>query len=129
MKAPQGTPGSPWRLVGVSRIQSQSGHARQDRAAEKISHLKALGAEVVLTRSDVGRGHPQYYQDLARALAQEDPNGSFINQFETPANPTAHLETTGLNLGPDRRQHRLLCGWDRLGWHGQWLRQLPPKRI
>src|SRR5512138_1496251 len=32
---------------------------------EKILHLRALGAEVVITRSDVGRGHPDYYQDLA----------------------------------------------------------------
>ena len=36
---------------------------------EKISHVKALGAEVVLTRSDVTRGHPEYYQDVAARLA------------------------------------------------------------
>src|SRR6516225_5537701 len=34
-------------------------------ARQKILHCKAMGAEVVLTRSDVGRGHPDYYQDLA----------------------------------------------------------------
>ena len=37
---------------------------------EKIFHLKALGAEVVMTRSDVGKGHPDYYQDLAERLAR-----------------------------------------------------------
>ena len=37
-------------------------------AREKILLCKAMGAEVVLTRSDVGRGHPDYYQDLAEAI-------------------------------------------------------------
>ena len=33
---------------------------------EKIFHLRALGVEVLLTRSDVGKGHPAYYQDYAQ---------------------------------------------------------------
>jgi len=37
-------------------------------AQEKIFHLKALGADVRLTRSDVGKGHPEYYQDMALAI-------------------------------------------------------------
>src|SRR5213595_3104728 len=37
---------------------------------EKISHVRALGAEVRLTRSDVTRGHPEYYQDVAARLAE-----------------------------------------------------------
>jgi cystathionine beta-synthase len=37
---------------------------------EKINHLRALGADIVLTRSDVGKGHPQYYQDLAQKNSQ-----------------------------------------------------------
>src|SRR5437762_9427739 len=40
---------------------------------EKISHVKALGAEVRITRSDVTRGHPEYYQDVAARLADEIP--------------------------------------------------------
>ena len=90
-----GNTGIALALVGVSRGYKVKVVMPDKMSAGKISHLKALGAEVVLTRSDVGRGHPQYYQDLARALAQEDPNGFFINQFENAANPTAHLETTG----------------------------------
>src|ERR1700728_3113769 len=61
---------------------------------EKIFHLKALGAEVVMTRSDVGKGHPEYYQDMAKRIAREQ-GGFFVNQFENPANPRAHEETTG----------------------------------
>src|SRR3982750_2601287 len=42
---------------------------------EKVQHLRALGAEVRVTRSDVGKGHPEYYQDLAQRLAQSIPGG------------------------------------------------------
>jgi cystathionine beta-synthase len=60
---------------------------------EKIFNLRAMGAEVILTRSDVNRGHPEYYQDLARRIA-EDSGAYFINQFGNPDNPRAHEETT-----------------------------------
>ena len=62
---------------------------------EKISNLKAMGAEVVITRSDVGKGHPEYYQDLAKKIADETPNSYFINQFGNPDNPLAHQTLTG----------------------------------
>jgi cystathionine beta-synthase len=62
---------------------------------EKIFNLKAMGAEVVLTRSDVAKGHPEYYQDLAERLARETPGAYFINQFGNPDNPIAHEQTTG----------------------------------
>jgi cystathionine beta-synthase len=64
-------------------------------AREKIQHLRALGADVRLTRSDVGKGHPEYYQDLAERLAQAIPGGFYVNQFANPANPLAHETTTG----------------------------------
>ncbi|MEO0347263.1 MAG: cystathionine beta-synthase [Pseudomonadota bacterium] len=60
---------------------------------EKIFNLRAMGAEVVLTRSDVGRGHPEYYQDLGRSIAAER-DAYFINQFGNPDNPLAHERTT-----------------------------------
>ncbi|HEY1706814.1 MAG TPA: cystathionine beta-synthase [Rhizomicrobium sp.] len=63
-------------------------------AREKIQHLRALGAEVRLTRSDVGKGHPEYYQDIAQRLAEET-GGFFVNQFANPHNPEAHEKTTG----------------------------------
>jgi cystathionine beta-synthase len=56
-------------------------------ASEKILHLKALGAEIHLTRSDVGKGHPEYYQDYAARLAREIPGAWFADQFNNPANP------------------------------------------
>lgn len=62
---------------------------------EKVQHLRALGAEVRLTRSDVGKGHPEYYQDMAEKLAGETPGAFYVNQFANPANPLAHETTTG----------------------------------
>lgn len=79
---------------------------------EKIFHLKALGAEVVMTRSDVGKGHPDYYQDLAERLAQETPNSFYINQFNNPANPRAHEESTGPEVWSQmgRQLDAVVCG-------------------
>jgi len=62
---------------------------------EKVLHLKALGAEVHITRSDVGKGHPDYYQDRAAKLAGEIDGAFFADQFNNPANPRAHETGTG----------------------------------
>ncbi len=59
-------------------------------AQEKVLHLRALGAEVRMTRSDVGKGHPEYYQDMAERLTKETPGAIYINQFANAANPVAH---------------------------------------
>src|SRR6266700_3997182 len=64
-------------------------------AREKVLHARALGAEVVTARSDVGKGHPDYYQDLAEAITRRTPGAFYINQFANPANPQAHAATTG----------------------------------
>jgi len=64
-------------------------------SSEKVLHLKALGAEVHTTRSDVGKGHPAYYQDLAARIAGEIAGAFFADQFNNPANPLAHELTTG----------------------------------
>lgn len=64
-------------------------------AREKVLHARAMGAEVVTTRSDVGKGHPDYYQDRAETITRETPGAIFINQFANPANPLAHEQSTG----------------------------------
>src|SRR5678815_2495598 len=70
---------------------------------EKISHVRALGAEVRITRSDVTRGHPEYYQDVAARLAEQIPGGFYVNQFGNPANPLAHERTTGPEIWEQMR--------------------------
>ena len=79
---------------------------------EKIQHLKALGAEVVMTRSDVGKGHPAYYQDLAMRLAAERADAWYANQFANPANPAAHERTTGPEIWAqmDHQVDAVVCG-------------------
>jgi cystathionine beta-synthase len=72
---------------------------------EKIAHVRALGAEVRLTRSDVTRGHPEYYQDMAARLTAEIPGAFYVNQFGNPANPLAHERGTG----PEN--------WEQMGHH------------
>ena len=62
---------------------------------EKIQHLRAMGADVRLTRSDVPHGHPEYYTDMAERLAQQIPGGFYVNQFANDANSAAHFVTTG----------------------------------
>lgn len=78
---------------------------------EKIFHLKALGAEVILTRSDVNRGHPDYYQDKAQKIAK-DTGAFYINQFENPANPLAHEKGTGPEIWEQMRHNidAVVCG-------------------
>ncbi len=79
---------------------------------EKVSHLKALGAEVVMTRSDVGRGHPEYYQDIAEQIARRTPGSFYVNQFNNPANPAAHEATTGPEIWRqcEGRLDAVVCG-------------------
>ena len=64
---------------------------------EKIFNLRAMGAEIIMTRSDVSKGHPEYYQDLAERIAKER-GAYYINQFGNPDNPKAHEETTAPEL-------------------------------
>ena len=86
--------------LGLALVAQQKGYrlilvVPDKMSREKIFNLKAMGAEVVLTRSDVAKGHPEYYQDLAERIAQETPGAYFINQFGNPDNPAAHEASTG----------------------------------
>ncbi|MGV8931108.1 MAG: pyridoxal-phosphate dependent enzyme [Luteimonas sp.] len=86
--------------IGLALVAQQKGYrlilvVPDKMSREKIFNLKAMGAEVVLTRSDVAKGHPDYYQDLAERIAGETPGAYFINQFGNPDNPAAHEHGTG----------------------------------
>ena len=79
---------------------------------EKVFHLRAMGAEVVLTRSDVPGGHPDHYQDKAARIAAETPGAVHVNQFANPANPAAHERGTGPEIlaQMDGRIDAMVCG-------------------
>ena len=86
--------------LGLALVAVQKGYrvllvVPDKMSQEKIFHLRAMGAEIVLTRSDVTKGHPDYYQDRAAAITRSTPGAFYVNQFANPANPRAHEETTG----------------------------------
>ncbi|TCZ86198.1 pyridoxal-phosphate dependent enzyme [Lysobacter sp. N42] len=86
--------------IGLALVAQQKGYklvlvVPDKMSREKIFNLKAMGAQVVLTRSDVAKGHPDYYQDMAARIAAETPGAYFINQFGNPDNPAAHEFGTG----------------------------------
>lgn len=62
---------------------------------EKVRLLRAFGAQVVITPSDVPPDDPENYVMKARAIAEETPNAIFADQFYNQANPQAHYTTTG----------------------------------
>ena len=103
--------------LGLALVAAQKGYKLvlvipDKMSQEKISHLRALGAEIVMTRSDVEKGHPEYYQDLAEELARKTPNSFYVNQFNNPANPAAHESTTGPEIW-EQMGHRVdavVCG-------------------
>ncbi len=103
--------------LGLALVAAQKGYRLllvipDKMSQEKIFHLKAMGADVQLTRSDVSKGHPEYYRDVAERLAGEIPNSYFVNQFGNPANPQAHEETTAPEIW-EQTQGRLdavVCG-------------------
>src|SRR5436189_76069 len=79
---------------------------------EKVFHLRAMGVEIVMTRSDVGKGHPEYYQDMAKRIADETPGAFYIDQFSNPANPRTHETWTAPEIWA-QMEHRLdavVCG-------------------
>src|SRR5687767_5908447 len=97
--------------LGLALVAAQKGYrllivVPDKMSQEKIFHLKAMGAEVVLTRSDVTKGHPEYYQDMAARIAGEMPDAFYINQFANPANPRAHEETTGPEIW-EQMEHKV----------------------
>jgi cystathionine beta-synthase len=81
-------------------------------STEKIYHLRAMGADVRITRSDVGKGHPDNYMDLAERIARETPGAWFVDQFANPANPVAHEQTTGPEIWQqmDGQVDAVVCG-------------------
>jgi cystathionine beta-synthase len=123
--------------LGLALVASQKGYRLilvipDKMAQEKIFHLRALGAEVRMTRSDVGKGHPEYYQDMAERLTGETPGAIYINQFANPANPLAHETGTGPEIWEqmDHDVDAVVVGvgsGGTLTGIGRYLRRVAPK--
>jgi cystathionine beta-synthase len=123
--------------LGLALVAAQKGYRMvlvipDKMSQDKIFHLKALGAEVIMTRSDVGKGHPEYYHDMAERIEAETPNSIWINQFANPANPQAHYDTTGPEIWEqmDHDVDAIVCGVGSGGTItglGRYFKEVQPK--
>src|SRR5438067_5810192 len=79
---------------------------------EKVFHLRAMGVDIVMTRSDVGKGNAEYYQDLAKRIASATPGAFYIDQFSNPANPRTHETWTAPEIWDQMNQQldAVVCG-------------------
>lgn len=64
-------------------------------STEKINALKGMGAEVVVTPTNVPADSPQSYYETAKRLAREIPGAFYLNQYHNPDNIEAHYQSTG----------------------------------
>ena len=103
--------------LGLALVAAQKGYrllivVPDKMSQEKIFHLRALGAEVRLTRSDVTKGNPEYYQDMAARITSETPGAFYVNQFGNEANPLAHEATTGPEIWAqmEHQVDAMVCG-------------------
>lgn len=62
---------------------------------EKIASLRAFGATVQVTPTNVEPDDPRSYYAVANRIAEEIPNAMLANQYHNPSNPQAHYESTG----------------------------------
>lgn len=62
---------------------------------EKVRNLRAFGAEVVITPTNVEPEDPRSYYSVAKRIASETPNSIWLNQYDNLANREAHYKTTG----------------------------------
>lgn len=62
---------------------------------EKKNLMKAFGAEVVVTPTDVPPDSPESYYSVARRIARETPNSYYPDQYNNPRNTDSHYSTTG----------------------------------
>lgn len=68
---------------------------------EKINYLRAFGAKVVVTPTNVPADHPDSYYETAKRLAAETPGSYYVNQYHNPINIEAHERATGPEIWED----------------------------
>jgi len=64
-------------------------------SSEKVNLLKAFGARVVITPTNVPADSPESYYETAKRIARETPGAFYLNQYHNPDNIEAHYATTG----------------------------------
>src|SRR2546429_639241 len=64
-------------------------------SSEKVNRLKAFGAQVVVTPTNVPADSPESYYETAKRIARETPGSFYLNQYHSPDNIEAHYVSTG----------------------------------
>ena len=67
-------------------------------STEKVNMLKAFGAEVVITPTNVPADSPDHYVETAKRIARETPGAFYVNQYHNKLNTEAHYHLTGKEL-------------------------------
>src|SRR5213594_2872542 len=86
--------------VGLAMVASVKGYKMIFTMPDKMSEekrglLRAYGARVVVTPTNVSPSSPEHYIKVAERLAKETRNSFMPNQYVNTANPMAHYQTTG----------------------------------
>jgi cystathionine beta-synthase len=86
--------------VGVAMVAALKGYKAiftmpDKMSAEKVNLLKAFGAKVIVTPTNVPADSPLSYYETAKRIAKETPNSFYLNQYHNPLNIEAHYKTTG----------------------------------
>ncbi|MHB1844619.1 MAG: pyridoxal-phosphate dependent enzyme [Deltaproteobacteria bacterium] len=99
---------------------------------EKVDSLKAFGAEVVVTATNVPAESPDSYYETAKRIARETPNSFYLNQYHNPENIEAHYRSTGAEIW-EQVEGRIDCFVAGLGTGGtmsgagKYLKEKSPK--
>jgi len=86
--------------VGVAIISAIKGYKAiftipDKMSQEKIDLLRAFGAEVIVTPTDIPPDSPLSYYETAKRIARETPNSFYLNQYHNLKNTESHYYTTG----------------------------------
>ena len=99
---------------------------------EKIDGMKAYGAEVIVTKTDVPADSPESYYSIARQIAKDTPNSYYPDQYNNPSNIEANFLTTGPEIWNQTQGEIdvLIAGMGTggtLSGAGKYLKQMNPK--
>jgi cystathionine beta-synthase len=100
-------------------------------STEKISLLRAFGAEVIVTPTAVPHESPESYTEVAKAIVRERPNSILANQYYNPKNPDSHYATTGPEIWEqtDGKIDYFVCGigtGGTISGAGKFLKEMNP---
>ncbi|MCB9662780.1 MAG: pyridoxal-phosphate dependent enzyme [Alphaproteobacteria bacterium] len=95
VEATSGNTGAGLAMVGTVRGYKCVFVLPDKQSEEKRAALRAYGAKVVVTPTNVEPEDPRSYYSVSRRLAEETPQAFYANQYHNPSNPEAHYRTTG----------------------------------